>query len=42
MPKKRKLIKIDLSGCKSMKEAGRIINYIRDGKLKITVESIKH
>jgi len=39
--KNRKIIKIDLSGCKNMREAGRIINYIADGKLKITVENLK-
>ena len=41
MKKKRKLIKVDLSGCKNMKEAGRIINYIVDGKIKLSVEEIK-
>ena len=41
MEKKRRLIKIDLSGCKNMKEAGRIINYIADGKIKLSVEDIK-
>lgn len=41
MKKKRRLIKIDLSGCKNMKEAGRIINYIADGKIKLSVEDIK-
>ena len=41
MKKKRKLIKIDLSGCKNMKEAGRIINYFTDGKIKLSVEDIK-
>ena len=39
--KKRSLIKVDLSGCKNMKEAGRIINYIADGKVKLSVEEIK-
>ena len=38
---KRKLINIDLSGCKNMKEAGRIIKYIAEGKLKISVEDLK-
>ena len=40
--KKRKLIKIELSGCKNMKEAGRIIDAIAGGKVKITVEDLKH
>lgn len=40
--KKRKLIKIDLSGCKNMKEKGLIINAIANGKVKITVEELKH
>ena len=39
--KNRKIIKIDLSGCKNMKEIGRIITYIAEGKLKITVEDLK-
>jgi hypothetical protein len=39
--KNRKLIKIDVSGCKNMKEVNRIIEYITTGKLKITVEDLK-
>ena len=39
--KKRKLIKIDVSGCKNMKEVSRIIAYVTTGKLKITVEDLK-
>jgi hypothetical protein len=39
--KNRKLIKIDVSGCKNMKEINRIIEYITTGKLKITIENLK-
>ena len=39
--KNRKLIKIDVSGCKSIKEVNRIIEYVTTGKLKITVEDLK-
>ena len=39
--KNRKLIKIDVSSCKNMKEVNRIIEYITTGKLKITVEDLK-
>ena len=41
MKKKKRLIKIDLSGCKNMCEAGRIINYFADGKIKLVIEDIK-
>jgi len=39
--KKRKIIKIDLSGCKNMKEINRIIEYFSEGKIKITIEDLK-
>ena len=39
--KNRKLIKIDLSGCKNIKEMNRIMNYFKEGKIKITVEDLK-
>jgi len=39
--KNRKLIKIDVSGCKNMKEVNRIIEYVTSGKLKITIEDLK-
>ena len=39
--KKRKLIKIDLSGCKNMREINRIMKYFDEGKIKITVEDLK-
>ena len=35
------LIKVDLSGCKKMKEACRVVDYFRDGKIKLSVEKIK-
>lgn len=38
---KRKLIKIDVSGCKNMKEVNRIIEYVTTGKLKISIEDLK-
>ena len=41
MKNKRMLIKVDLSGCKNMKESCRVVDYLRDGKIKLSVEKIK-
>ena len=41
MKNKRMLIKVDLSGCKNMKEACRVVDYLRDDKIKLSVEKIK-
>jgi hypothetical protein len=41
MKNKRMLIKVDLLGCKNMKEACRVVDYLRDGKIKLSVEKIK-
>jgi len=38
--KKRNIIKIDLSGCKNMKEAEKVIELIVSGKVKIKVEKL--
>jgi len=42
MKNKRMLIKVDLSGCKNMKEACGVVDYLRDGKIKLSVEKIKN
>jgi hypothetical protein len=42
MKNKKKLIKVDLSGCKNMKEVCRVVDYLRDGKIKLSVEKIKN
>jgi len=39
--KKRKIIKIDLSGCKNMDEVNRIVKYFDEGKIKILIDN-KH
>ena len=39
--KKRNIIKIDLSGCKNMKECMKVIDMISSGKIQITIEKIK-
>ena len=41
MKNNKKLIKVDLSGCKNMKEVCRVVNYLKDGKIKLSVEEIK-
>jgi hypothetical protein len=42
MKNKKKLIKVDLSGCKHMKEVCRVVNYLKDGKIKLSVEKLKN
>jgi hypothetical protein len=39
--KSRNLITIDLSGCKNMKECGKIIDSISSGRVKISVKKLK-
>ena len=34
---KRRIIQLDLSGCKNMKECGKVIDMITSGKIKITI-----
>lgn len=41
MAKKRMIIKIDISGCKNMKEQAKILEFIEQGKLKISVFTTK-
>jgi hypothetical protein len=38
MRKKKNLIKVDLSGCKNIKECMKVIDMISSGKIKITIE----
>jgi hypothetical protein len=42
MKNKKKLIKVDLSGCKNMKEVCRVVNYLKDDKIKLSVEKLKN
>lgn len=39
--KQRRLITIDLSGCKNMNEINRIIKYFSEGKIKLKVKDLK-
>ena len=39
--KKRKLITIDLSGCKNWNECMKVIDTISSGRVKINVQEIK-
>lgn len=41
MNKRKNIIKIDLSGCKNMKECMKAIDMISSGKIKITIEQTK-
>jgi hypothetical protein len=41
MKKRKNIIKIDLSGCKNMKECVKAIDMISSGKIKITIEQTK-
>jgi hypothetical protein len=41
MNKRKNIIKIDLSGCKNMKECVKAIDMISSGKIKITIEQTK-
>ena len=41
MKKSKNIIKIDLSGCKNMKECMKAIDMISSGKIKITIEQTK-
>ena len=36
--KKKKIINIDLSGCKNWRECEKVIELITSGKVKITIE----
>jgi len=38
--KKKNIINIDLSGCKSWKECQKVTEMIASGKVKITVEKL--
>ena len=38
--KNKKIIKIDLSGCKNWKECEKAIELISSGKVKITVDKL--
>jgi hypothetical protein len=38
MRKKKNLIKVDLSGCKNIKECMKVIDMISSGKIKLTIE----
>ena len=35
---KKHTIQIDLSGCKNMRECGKVIDMISSGKIKITIK----
>jgi hypothetical protein len=35
---KKKIINIDLTGCKNWKECAKVIDIISSGKVKITIE----
>ena len=41
MRKMRNVIKVDLSGCKNMKECTKAIDMISSGKIRITIEQTK-
>jgi hypothetical protein len=41
MNKRKNIVKIDLSGCKNMKECAKAIDMISSGKIKITIEQTK-
>ena len=36
--KKKKIINIDLSGCKNWRECEKVVELISSGKVKITIE----
>jgi hypothetical protein len=36
--RKKKIIKIDLSGCKNWRECEKVVELISSGKVKITIE----
>jgi len=38
---KKKIINIDLSGCKNWRECEKVIDLIRSGKVKITIAKQK-
>lgn len=39
--KKKHIIRVDLSGCKNMRECGKVIDMISSGKIKISIEQTK-
>jgi hypothetical protein len=41
MRKKKNIIKVDLSGCKNVKECMKAIDMISSGKIQITIEQTK-
>ena len=41
MKKRKNIIKIDLSGCKNLKECMKAIDMISSGKIQITIEQTK-